>query len=111
MKSARLPLVIGASVGVVVLMGLAAFFVVRAQKPESLQDRASYTIGAQFGRSLVQQNLTLDSAMVAKGIRDAIDGKEFVLTEDEMQSAMIKLNEDRKKATVEEADKNAIAAR
>jgi FKBP-type peptidyl-prolyl cis-trans isomerase len=81
------------------------------RKPKSSKDQVSYTIGAQFGKSLKSQNLDLDTTALSRGIIDGYKGGEkILLNEEEMQSAMMKLSEDRQKAQTSEAEANKIKA-
>jgi len=91
---------------------LAAVFVVIGchRKPSSLKDQVSYTIGAQFGKSLKAQDLDLDSSQVSRGIEDGLKGEKFALADDEMQAAMMKLTEKRQKEMRAEAEKNKVLA-
>src|SRR5665213_2937026 len=81
-----------------------------SRKPKNLKDQVSYTIGAQFGKSLKAQDLDLDAKQVGYGISDGLKDEKLLLTEDEMQSAMMKLTEDRQKEMKVQADKNKIAS-
>ncbi|MCU0772173.1 MAG: FKBP-type peptidyl-prolyl cis-trans isomerase [Verrucomicrobia bacterium] len=51
------------------------------------QQRVSYSIGADIGKTLKQQELDLDAGLLAAGIRDSISGK-TALTEEEMKDIM-----------------------
>lgn len=57
-------------------------------KPESLQDKASYIIGLNVGRTLKAQEITVNTDLVIKGLRDALSGAPAVLTEEEITTAM-----------------------
>jgi FKBP-type peptidyl-prolyl cis-trans isomerase len=59
-----------------------------AGKPESLQDRASYIIGLNVGRTLKAQEITVNTDLVIKGLRDALSGAPALLTEEEINTAM-----------------------
>ena len=69
------------------------------RKPTSRVDQISYSIGANFGKSLRAQKLELSGSALARGIRDAMDSDQLQLSEDEMQLALSQLNEDRNKQT------------
>lgn len=81
-----------------------------SRKPKSLKDQVSYTIGAQFGKSLKAQDLDLDSSQVSRGIADGLKGEKLALSDEEMQGAMMKLTEDRQKTMHAQAEKNKAAA-
>lgn len=79
-------------------------------KPKTPKQQQSYTIGAQFGKSLKSQKLDLDTKALAAGIVDGYSKDKLQLTDDEMQQAMMKLSEDRQKEIKDEADKNKVKA-
>ena len=81
-----------------------------SRKPKTHKEQVSYTIGAQFGKSLVGQKLDLDSKALAAGIVDGYRDEKLLLTEAEMQAAMLKLSEDRQKQLQSEADANKVKA-
>jgi FKBP-type peptidyl-prolyl cis-trans isomerase len=81
------------------------------RKPKSNKDQVSYTIGAQFGKSLKSQNLDLDTSALSRGIVDGYKGGDkILLSEEEMQAAMMKLSEDRQKEQKTESDANKVKA-
>jgi FKBP-type peptidyl-prolyl cis-trans isomerase len=59
-----------------------------AGKPESLEDRASYIIGHNLGRSLKTAEVNVNEDLVIKGFRDALGGAPALLTEAEMNETM-----------------------
>lgn len=94
------------------LLTLAAILSVVAcnRKPKSDKDQASYTIGAQFGKSLKSQGLDLDPSALSRGIVDGYKGEKILLSEEEMQGSMLKLSENRQKEQKVESDANKIKA-
>ena len=60
----------------------------QAGKPESVQDRASYVIGFNLGRTLKQNDVNANSDLIVKGLRDGLAGANGMLTDAEMQSTM-----------------------
>jgi FKBP-type peptidyl-prolyl cis-trans isomerase len=60
----------------------------QAGKPESVQDRASYVIGYNLGRTLKQNDVNANSDLIVKGLRDGLGGGTGMLTDAEMQSTM-----------------------
>jgi FKBP-type peptidyl-prolyl cis-trans isomerase len=85
-------------------------FIACTRKPKNLKDQVSYTIGAQFGKSLKSQNLDLDAKQVGNGIADGLKDDKLLLSEDEMQAAMMKLTEQRQGEMKVEAEKNKVAS-
>ncbi len=81
-----------------------------SRKPKTHKEQVSYTIAAQFGRSLAAQKLDLDSKVLGAGIADGFKGENIQMTEAEMQAAMAKLTEDRQKEVKVESEKNKIKA-
>ncbi|HMN70170.1 MAG TPA: FKBP-type peptidyl-prolyl cis-trans isomerase [Bdellovibrionales bacterium] len=81
-------------------------------KPKTNKDQVSYTIGAQFGKSLKSQGLDIDPKILARGFAHAYGGggKDMKLTEEEMQAAMMKLSEEKQKEMKIEAEKNKVKA-
>src|SRR5690606_16304026 len=69
-----------------------------------------YTIGTQFGKSLKAQSMDLDLKLIARGIQDGYKGEKMQLTDEEMQAAMMKMNEERQKEMMAEATKNKAKA-
>jgi len=59
-----------------------------AGKPESLQDRASYIIGLNLGKSLKTNDIQANTDLILKGLRDGLSGAQAMFTEEEMQAAM-----------------------
>jgi FKBP-type peptidyl-prolyl cis-trans isomerase len=58
-----------------------------AGKPESLEDRASYSIGLNLGRSLKTNDIKANADLLIKGLRDGLAGQ-ALLTDEEMQATM-----------------------
>lgn len=90
------------------LIGLAGLLatVGCSRKPKTPKDQISYTIGAQFGKSLKAQNLDLDAQALARGIEDALKGKDLALSQQEMEGSMTKLADDRQHDIKAEAETN-----
>lgn len=72
--------------------GLMAVNMSAAEKSEltTPKQKASYAIGANIGKSMKAQGLDADFDMIAKGMKDAADGKP-ALNDDEMKEAMMSL--------------------
>ncbi len=51
-------------------------------------DRISYTLGADMGRNLKEQKLTMNPQLFARGITDGLAGGPFVLTDAQMKQAI-----------------------
>jgi FKBP-type peptidyl-prolyl cis-trans isomerase FklB len=57
--------------------------VLRSQK-----DRVSYIIGTEIGKNFKKQAVDIDPDILTRGIKDAISGKQPLLTEQEVQETM-----------------------
>ena len=57
-------------------------------KPEALNDKASYVIGLNLGKSLKSNDVQANVDLIVKGIRDGLGGGQALLTDEEMQSTM-----------------------
>jgi FKBP-type peptidyl-prolyl cis-trans isomerase FklB len=75
----------------------AAPLVLKTQK-----EKASYAMGMNIGMQLHRQGMTLDPALVARGMKDAMAGGKTALTEDEARAAFTQLQT--------EAHQNIMAA-
>lgn len=68
--------------------------------------KASYAIGQQIGTNLKNQNIEFDSDVLTMSIKEAAGGKESKLTQEEMQQALMALQEGIMKKQAEAAEKN-----
>jgi FKBP-type peptidyl-prolyl cis-trans isomerase FklB len=77
-----------------------------AKKPaepllQTQKDKASYAIGMSVGSSIAkntkQDQVDLDPALVARGLKDALSGQKTLLTEEEAKAAIAELTNDVKK--------------
>ena len=57
-------------------------------KPESLDDRASYIIGLNLGTNLKQNGVPANIDLIIRGLRDGLGGAQAALTDQEIQAAM-----------------------
>lgn len=68
--------------------------------------KASYSIGQQIGRSMKDQGVNIDVDTLSASIKDALAGKPSRMTDQEMQAAMMKLQDDVRKKQEELAKGN-----
>jgi len=61
--------------------------------PKTDEEKVSYAIGQQIGQSLKMQGMEPDVSMMAASIKDAVEGKEPKLSQEEMQKAMMSMRE------------------
>jgi FKBP-type peptidyl-prolyl cis-trans isomerase len=60
----------------------------QAGKPESVDDRASYVIGYNLGRTLKQNDVKANTDLIIKGLMSGLAGEKGILTDEEMQATM-----------------------
>lgn len=58
------------------------------------KDKQSYAMGMNLGLGLKRQGMTLDPALVARGMKDVLGGGKTALTEDEARASIQKLQTD-----------------
>lgn len=76
------------------------------KKLDNDKKKASYAIGQQIGSNLRNQHIDFDPDVLAMSIVEAAQGKESKLKPEEMQAALMKLQEGMMKKQQEEAEKN-----
>jgi FKBP-type peptidyl-prolyl cis-trans isomerase len=57
------------------------------EKPESVAERISYSVGMNVGQNLARDGVDLDVEHFLQGVRDALEGNEPLLSEQEIQAA------------------------
>ena len=78
---------------ILAVAGVALLATACEKKISSDKDKLSYTIGTQFARNLKQQNINIDGAALGRAVNDVMAGKKAILTDEEMQKAMMQMNE------------------
>jgi FKBP-type peptidyl-prolyl cis-trans isomerase FkpA/FKBP-type peptidyl-prolyl cis-trans isomerase FklB len=91
-------IIAGASAGLLVAVGC-------TKKLDTDLKKASYAIGQQIGGNMKQQNIEIDSDVMAMAMKDAIKG-DSKMTKEEIQQAMMKLQESAMKKQQEAAEEN-----
>jgi len=61
---------------------------------ETQKDKASYAVGMNIGKSMKKDNIDIDPEILARGMRDALEGKEPLLSEEETQKVLAALQSD-----------------
>lgn len=91
------------------ILSLLAFSTACDRKPKLDTDtqRASYAIGQQIGSNLKSQSIEFDAKVLAASIQEAAEGKESRMQPEEMQQALMKLQENIVKKQQEEAESNS----
>ncbi|MFK7822548.1 MAG: FKBP-type peptidyl-prolyl cis-trans isomerase [Oligoflexales bacterium] len=69
-------------------------------------EKASYGIGQQIGRGLKSQGVAVNVDIMAGSIKDVLEGRPSRLSDQEIQTALTKLQEDMQKKMAEQAEKN-----
>ncbi len=77
------------------MVGALGLVLVGCDKPDLKADKGqySYAIGAQIGRNIKEQNISLDIKSFTAGVKDAVDGKEMQLSEQDRMAALRKMSE------------------
>ncbi len=79
---------------------------VRAQEPQVLkteQDKVNYGLGVGFAKNLQRQGVEVNAELVLRGLRDALSGGKLLISEEELQTVMIKFETDFKQKQVQNA--------
>jgi FKBP-type peptidyl-prolyl cis-trans isomerase FklB len=63
-------------------------------KPASVQDRASYAIGLNLGRSFKANEVNVNLDLLVRGVKDALAGAAPLLTDEEIQASMQSLQQE-----------------
>lgn len=101
MKAAKL-VIVGGSAFCIALLGACD----RGASLKTDQEKASYAVGLQIGKSLKQQNADIAVPSLVAGLNDGLGGKEAKLKPEELQQAMQKMQENMMKKAQEVAEKN-----
>jgi FKBP-type peptidyl-prolyl cis-trans isomerase FklB len=73
---------------------------VKAAAPLALKtqkEKASYAIGLNIGKSLHRDSVDVDTAILARGLKDALAGSKSLLTDDEVKAVLTALQLDMRK--------------
>jgi len=78
---------------ILTLIGLACAEGTRAEgeKPESLEERISYTLGYNLGANLERDGIEASPDLILRGLKDALAGADAALTEEERTQCMNEL--------------------
>ena len=95
-------------VGLASAAALMVFATACTKKLDTDAKKASYAIGQQIGSNLKQQNIDFDADALVMALKDASAGKNQ-MTKEEIQQAMMKLQEGAMKKQTEAADTNKKA--
>lgn len=77
----------------------------KSSKDENVK-KVSYAIGRDLGQNFKMQKLPVDASMIAKGIKDSMDGKDEKYSQEEVQEAMKVIREKKENEAKEAAKEN-----
>jgi len=85
-----------------------------AAKPAPLalktqKDKFSYAMGMNLGANLKKQNVPIDPAIMARGLRDALSSGKTQMTEDEARAAITQVQQDMQKKGMEKMQAESAA--
>lgn len=81
-----------------------------AKKPESVEERAAYSIGFMTGKSSSAQAPSLNVDQFAAGFRDAYAKKEAKITQDEMKAALMEFEKKMREEAMAKMQKESSEA-
>lgn len=81
-----------------------------AKKPESVEERAAYSIGFMTGKSIAMQAPSLNIDQFAAGVRDAFAKKDGKITQDEMKAALMAYEEKMRADAMAKMEKDSSEA-
>lgn len=77
---------------------------------KSQKEKVSYSIGMDIGKNLKQNNVEVDPAFVAQGIKDILEGRQVLMADSEVQTVMAQFQQEmmqkQMKKMQEDAGKN-----
>ena len=79
-------------------------------KLNDYMDTVSYSVGVDIGKSFRYQEMNIDPKVLAKGLNDAFNEKEIVLTEEEVQLTLVKFRQEFQQKQREVAQRKAQEA-
>ncbi|MGF1572996.1 MAG: FKBP-type peptidyl-prolyl cis-trans isomerase [Sumerlaeia bacterium] len=71
---------------------------------ETLDQKASYMLGARHGKSMANRDFTLDVHAYLKGLENSIEGKDQLMTQPEMQEVTRELDRIRREVAKQKQD-------
>jgi FKBP-type peptidyl-prolyl cis-trans isomerase FklB len=95
-----------------VALSLAVSVLAEDKPPQlkDLKDKASYSIGLNFGMNFKRQNVDLNSDAFAAGFKDGMSGKNPLMSEQEVRDTMAAFEKDMQQKQGEMAQKNGAEA-
>jgi FKBP-type peptidyl-prolyl cis-trans isomerase FklB len=95
-----------------VALSLAVSVLAEDKPPQlkDLKDKASYSIGLNFGMNFKRQNVDLNSDAFAAGFKDGMSGRNPLMSEQEVRETMAAFEKDMQQKQGEMAQKNGAEA-
>jgi FKBP-type peptidyl-prolyl cis-trans isomerase FklB len=95
-----------------VALSLAVSVLAEDKPPQlkDLKDKASYSIGLNFGMNFKRQNVDLNSDAFAAGFKDGMSGRNPLMSEQEVRETMTAFEKDMQQKQGEMAQKNGAEA-
>jgi FKBP-type peptidyl-prolyl cis-trans isomerase FklB len=93
----------------VVALSFAAAVYAEDKPPQlkDLKDKASYSIGLNFGFNFKRQNIDLNTDAFSAGFKDAMSGKNPLMSEQEVRDTLMAFEKDMQQKQTEMGQKNA----
>ena len=95
---------------VALFLAVSVFAEEKPPQLKDLKDKASYSIGLNFGFNFKRQNIDLNSDAFAAGFKDAMTGRNPLMSEQEVRDTMMAFEKDMQQKQAETAQKNVAEA-
>lgn len=92
--------------------GIVGIAIAGDKTPDTLEERFSYGLGLRMGTDFKERGFAIDPDLLLKGMQDAMEGNEPLMTMDEAQQAMMELSQigQKKAAAAKKAEGTAFLA-
>ncbi len=85
------------------------FAIAKTAAPKTDVEKVSYAIGQQIGKSLKSQNIEIKDEFFTKGVTDQIEGKKPLMTPQEVEETMMKMQQQMMAKMQKKAEENKTA--
>jgi FKBP-type peptidyl-prolyl cis-trans isomerase FklB len=92
------------------LFALTSFAEDKPPQLKDLKDKASYAIGLNVGFNMKRQNVDLNQDAFVAGMKDALSGREPVMSQQEVRDTMVAFEKDMQEKKIAAGQKNAAEA-
>ena len=97
-------------IALVLSFAVAVFAEDKPPQLKDLKDKASYSIGLNFGYNFKRQNIDLNTDAFAAGFKDAMTGRNPLMNEQEVRDTLMAFEKDMQQKQTEMGQKNAATA-